>query len=171
MFVSLNSGLMTAVSARRIDYSNPQDAEALVALLDHYAQDPMGGGEALPIETKANLIPLLQNTPHGFSIIAEIKGRPVGLANCFWGVSTFAAQTLVNIHDIIVHITARGQGVGKALFAKIEEEARAGGACKITLEVLTGNEPAKALYASLGYGSYTLDPETGTAVFWQKKLT
>lgn len=52
----------------------------------------------------------------------------------------------------------------------VEEEARSRGACKITLEVLGGNEGAKALYASLGYGNYALDPEAGTAQFWEKKL-
>ena len=90
--------------------------------------------------------------------------------NCVWGFSTFAASPLVNIHDLIVSPEARGEGVGKALFAAVEEIARDKGACKVTLEVLSGNEPAKALYASLGYGDYTLDPEQGTALFWQKKM-
>ena len=64
----------------------------------------------------------------------------------------------------------RGRGIGKALFAAIEDEAAKRGACKVTLEVLSGNDRAKALYASLGYGDYQLDPAAGQALFWQKRL-
>ena len=64
----------------------------------------------------------------------------------------------------------RGRGIGHALLRAVEEEARGRGACKITLEVLSGNEPAKALYLALGYGDYQLDPAAGHALFWQKKL-
>jgi ribosomal protein S18 acetylase RimI-like enzyme len=65
----------------------------------------------------------------------------------------------------------RGKGVARALFAAIEGEAEARGACKVTLEVLSGNHRAKDLYVSLGYGDYQLDPEAGNALFWQKRLT
>jgi len=90
---------------------------------------------------------------------------------CFTGFSTFAARPLVNIHDVCVLAPHRGRGVATALFRRIEDEARARDACKITLEVLSGNHNAKRLYTSLGYGDYTLDPETGHALFWQKRLT
>ena len=51
-----------------------------------------------------------------------------------------------------------------------EAEARRRGACKVTLEVLSGNARAKALYVALDYNDYQLDPEAGHALFWQKKL-
>jgi ribosomal protein S18 acetylase RimI-like enzyme len=161
---------MSNITPRRLDYANPHDISQLVALLEHYAQDPMGGGEALPASVKENLGHLLKKTPHAFSIVAEVDGKAVGLANCFWGVSTFAARPLVNIHDVVVHASFRGKGIAKTLFSEIEKIAREGNACKITLEVLSGNAPAKKLYASLGYGDYALDPGSGTALFWQKKL-
>jgi ribosomal protein S18 acetylase RimI-like enzyme len=66
--------------------------------------------------------------------------------------------------------TWRGRGIGKALFAAIDAEALRRGACKVTLEVLSGNEPAKALYASFGYSAFALDPAKGTAQFWEKTL-
>ena len=49
-------------------------------------------------------------------------------------------------------------------------EARARGAVKLTLEVLSGNRAAQALYASRGFAGYTLDPAAGHALFWQKAL-
>ncbi len=96
--------------------------------------------------------------PGAFSLIARLEGEAVGLANCFTGFSTFAIRKLVNIHDLVVAPSYRGRGIGRALFAAIEAQARAIGAAKVTLEVLSGNEPAKALYRSLGYGDYVLDP-------------
>lgn len=160
---------MTA-SVRLADYADAGDGAQLLALLDIYARDPMGGGVPLSEQVKASLLSGLQSQPHAFSLIASVGGAPAGLANCFWGYSTFAAKSLVNIHDVIVDPAFRGQGVAKALFAEIERMAAAKGACKVTLEVLSGNAPAKALYSALGYGDYALDPESGTALFWQKRL-
>ncbi|MCT2401246.1 GNAT family N-acetyltransferase [Novosphingobium mangrovi (ex Huang et al. 2023)] len=159
-----------AVSVRLADYGFEPDGEALVALLDAYARDPMGGGQPLEDAVRQRLVPALDAVPGAFSLLAFDGDEPVGLANCFTGFSTFAARPLINIHDVAVKPTARGRGVGRALMRAVEQEARARGACKITLEVLGGNEPAKALYASLGYGNYALDPEKGTAQFWEKKL-
>ncbi len=44
-----------AISVRAVDYANPRDAAALVALLDAYASDPAGGGEPLAPAVKAQL--------------------------------------------------------------------------------------------------------------------
>ena len=159
-----------SVSVRLANYADPKDAAHVVELLDTYARDPMGGGAPLADDVRTNLIERLQEQPSVFSLLAFSDDRVVGLMNCVWGFSTFAASPLVNIHDLIVKPDARGGGVGKTLFAAVEEIGRDKGACKVTLEVLSGNEPAKALYASLGYGDYVLDPEQGTALFWQKKM-
>ncbi len=152
------------------DYADPRDAAELVALLDAYARDPMGGGEPLRATVRDRVVLGLAATPGAFSLIARIDGQPVALANCFMGYSTFAARPLVNVHDVVVLPEWRGRGVGKALFAAIDAEAAGRGACKVTLEVLSGNEPAKALYASFGYSAYALDPAAGAAQFWEKAL-
>ena len=39
----------------RADLHNPRHGEALIAMLDEYARDEMGGGNALADEVKANL--------------------------------------------------------------------------------------------------------------------
>ena len=152
------------------DYDSDRDAGDLVELLDAYACDPMGGGTPLSDRTREQLLPGLRATPGAFSMIARIDGEPVGLANCFTGFSTFAAAALVNVHDFVVAPGHRGRGIGKALLAAIEAEACRRGACKVTLEVLSGNEAAKALYAGCGFGDYQLDPSAGNALFWQKTL-
>jgi GNAT superfamily N-acetyltransferase len=139
-------------------------------LLDAYARDPMGGGEPLTDSVKARLASDLAANPHAFSLLARLDGEAVGLANCFMGYSTFAAAPLVNIHDLAVLPGHRGAGIGRALMTAIEAEALKRGACKVTLEVLSGN-PARYLYEACGYRDYQLDPATGHALFWQKRLT
>jgi GNAT superfamily N-acetyltransferase len=155
----------------RADFADPADAAALVLVLDAYACDPMGGGEPLSADVRERLAPALAQVPGAFAFLARLGGEPVGLATCFMGFSTFAARPLVGIHDVSVIPGQRGKGIARALFAAIEDEARERGACKVTLEVLSGNHRAKKLYASLGYGDFQLDPEAGTALFWQKRLT
>jgi GNAT superfamily N-acetyltransferase len=159
-----------ALTIRLADYRDARDAADVVALLDAYARDPMGGSAPLAETTKLRLAGDLAANPHAFSLIARFEDEAVGLANCFMGYSTFAAAPLVNIHDLAVLPGHRGAGIGKGLMAAIEAEALKRGACKITLEVLSGN-PARHLYAAQGYGDYQLNPEAGTALFWQKRLT
>lgn len=161
---------VAALTIALADHADPRDAADVVALLDAYARDPMGGGEPLSDAVKARLPGDQAANPQAFSLLARLDGEAVGLANCFMGYSTFAAAPLVNIHDLAVLPETRGKGIGKALIAAIEAEALKRGACKVTLEVLSGN-PARRLYAACGYGDYHLDPATGHALFWQKRLT
>jgi GNAT superfamily N-acetyltransferase len=164
------TALAPALTIELADYADPRDAADLVALLDIYARDPMGGGEPLGAEVRDRIVPGLAASPGAFSLIARLDGEPVGLANCFTSFSTFAARPLVNMHDMAVAPDHRGHGIGRALLTAVEAEARRRGACKVTLEVLNGNARAKALYVALGYGDYQLDPEAGHALFWQKRL-
>jgi len=165
------TALAPPLTVELADYGDPLHAADILLLLDAYARDPMGGGEALSEHVRETLVPALAAQPGAFTLIARLGDEAVGLANCFMGFSTFAAKPLVNIHDMVVLEGHRGRGIGRALFAAIEAEAHRRGACKVTLEVLSGNEPAKALYSSLGYGQYELDPAAGQALFWQKRLT
>ncbi|MFC0684321.1 GNAT family N-acetyltransferase [Novosphingobium clariflavum] len=167
---TLAPAVTAKIAVRLADYADAADAARMVALLDSYARDPMGGGKPLSDDVRARLVPGLAAHPGAFSLLAFAGDEALGLANCITGFSTFAARPLVNIHDMAVLPEARGRGVGKALMLAVEDEACARGACKITLEVLSGNDTAKGLYAALGYGDYALDPEAGTALFWEKKL-
>ncbi|RFO96960.1 GNAT family N-acetyltransferase [Rhodoferax lacus] len=156
----------------RADYANPRHATALVSLLDAYARDPMGGGEALSDFAKANVVSELAKLPYAFSLLAfdgEGDDAPVGLANCILGFSTFACKPLVNVHDLTVAAASRGRRIGERLLVEVERVARAHGACKITLEVLSNN-PALRLYVRSGFAQYQLDPAAGQASFMQKWL-
>ena len=159
-----------ALEIVRADYGNPRHARDLVFLLNHYAADPLGGGEPLSEFTKSNLIAELAKRPHAFSVLCYAEDAPVGLANCFTGFSTFKCKPLVNIHDIVVLKAFRGKGIGPRMLEWIEAFAREMGACKLTLEVLDQNDSAKTAYAKAGFSAYELDPTYGQAVFLEKTL-
>lgn len=159
-----------AVTVTRLDFANPQHAQDFIALLDHYAHDPMGGGNGLSDFAKAELWPRLRDFPGFVGWIAYQEGNAVGLVNCFFGFSTFAAKPLLNIHDIVVHRDCRGQGLSHRLLAAVEAHARETGCCKLTLEVLEGNAVARSSYLRFGFAGYELKPEAGKALFMEKKL-
>ena len=161
---------MSALKVQRVDYLNANDAQALVFLLNAYAQDPMGGGEALQPEAAARLCADLSRIASAASFIAWLDDKPIGLINCFEGYSTFKAKPLLNVHDIAVLAEHRGLGVGHALLKAAEEHARSRGCCKLTLEVLSGNVPAMRSYKRFGFEQYELDPAAGQAQFMQKWL-
>jgi GNAT superfamily N-acetyltransferase len=173
---------MSIINIRRVNYQNSTDRHSLCALLNHYAQDPMGGSALLAADVLARLCDDLAERSFAFSFIAwaaghenDGKGHPdgeraVGLVNCMEGYSTFKAKPLINIHDLVVHSDWRGQGVGQFLMQAVEQEARSKGACKITLEVLTGNRTAMQSYKRFGFAPYALDPKAGAATFMQKWL-
>ena len=152
------------------NYSDTLHAKAIVQLLDAYAQDPAGGGTPLSDFAKANLINELAKRPQAFTVLAFDADAPVGLVNCIEGFSTFACKPLVNVHDVVVLTSHRGQRVGEQMLALAEQIAMQRGACKLTLEVLSGNHSAIKLYERIGFASYQLDPAMGSALFLQKWL-
>ncbi len=153
-----------------VDYRNPVHAAAVVGLLDAYATDPAGGGTPLAAEVKQALPAALAARPQVFSVLAFDGDTPVGLVNCIEGFSTFACRPLVNVHDVVVLASHRGRRIAQRMFERVAQEARARGACKLTLEVLSGNQPALSAYAREGFAGYQLDPAFGCALFLQKKL-
>jgi len=164
---------LPSVHVCRADYSRPRHAHVLVEMLDAYAQDPMGGGEPLSEFAKTNLATSLAARNQAFSVLAfeaADEKTPLGLINCIEGFSTFACKPLVNVHDVVVLPACRGQRVAERMFALVQSIARERGACKLTLEVLSGNLGAMRLYTRLGFAQYQLDPEAGKAQFYQKWL-
>ncbi len=153
-----------------VDLKNGADSESWLNLLEHYARDPMGGGEGLSDYARAHLVEQLKALPTFHGALAFMGEKPVGLINCFAGFSTFAARPLLNIHDVVVHADVRGQGIAQALLQWAEIQARQLGCCKLTLEILSNNIPAMRSYARAGFEPYVLDPAAGHALLMQKYL-
>lgn len=147
------------------DLDHPEHARGLVHCLDDYAADPMGRGEGLSAEVKGALIAGLQAHPERVIRLALHGTSVVGAAVCFVGYSTFAAKPRLNVHDLCVLRTHRGQGHGRRLLQAVLDTARALGCSAVTLEVRSDNAVAQHLYRSLGFGD-TAAP----MLFWERKL-
>lgn len=158
------------LDVRKANYTDPTDAQAVVALLSEYATSPMGGGVPLTEYAQKNLVTQLATIPHAFSVLCYTDAKPAGLANCFFAFSTFKCAPLVNIHDLVVTESLHGCGIGQQLLRTVEQIAHAHDCASITLEVLSGNKQAQGAYRKYGFVPYQLDPKSGYAHFWHKLL-
>jgi hypothetical protein len=59
-----------AIQVKQMSYTNPTENADFIALLDHYAQDKMGGGEPLGDSVKTGLVNSLHARPHAISLLA-----------------------------------------------------------------------------------------------------
>ncbi|WP_395344884.1 GNAT family N-acetyltransferase [Ningiella sp. W23] len=154
-----------------VDYHNKSQTQALMALIRMYARDPMGGNAELSDTVADKLIAEMASRDFLFSLVLFSQNEALGFANCIESFSTFKAKTVVNIHDFAIVPGHRGKGLSQFLMSAIEVEAKKRHACKLTLEVLQGNAAAQTAYLKAGFIAYELDPELGTALFWEKPLT
>jgi ribosomal protein S18 acetylase RimI-like enzyme len=148
--------MSTDLAIREADLVNASDAAAVVKVLDSYASDPAGGGKPLPRDVRERLVLALRAHPTTLVLLAFVGSEPVGIAVGFFGLSTFQARPLLNIHDLAVIPAHRGKGVGRALLSEAESRARDRGCCKLTLEVQDANVRARALYVSFGFEDFVV---------------
>lgn len=144
-----------AVTVRAIDFSDPADLRSYLAMLDAYANDPMGASAPLQADARERLVRDLPTHPTVEGLLAEHGDTAVGFATCFVGYSTFRARPLLNIHDIAVLHAWRGRAVADALLDAVTARARQLGCCRVTLEVRDDNAPARRVYARNGFVSST----------------
>lgn len=157
---------MSLTTIREPDWNDPADCEAVVNLIDAYAQEPIEGAQPLPVSSREKLVDGLRNQPGGLVLLATVDEQPVGIAVCFRGFSTFAAQPLINIHDLAVLREYRKRGIGSRLLEEVCRRARESGACKVTLEVRLTNEAALRLYRRHGFG----EPGGKSTLFFDKMM-
>lgn len=158
-----------AIRVFHADLSVPRDVESMLDVLDSYAADPVGGGRPLTEDVRRRLPAMLREHAGALVLLALADERPVGVAICFFGLSTFRAKPLLNIHDLAVLPEHRGIGVGTALLQAVEAEARRRGCCKLTLEVQESNERARGLYRRFGFEDFVIGSSAPTR-FLAKEL-
>ena len=142
------------VIVEEADLTDARQASAVVEIIDSYARGPGGQNAALTDFAREKLIAGLLDHPLAIVLLASVAARPVGIAVCVFGFSTFAGKPTLNVHDLAVLPDLQGQGVGHALLAEVERRARERGCSKISLEVLDTNDGAKRLYAQTGFGPW-----------------
>ena len=93
---------------------------------------------------------LFGDHPKAEVIIGEIDGAPAGFALFFHNFSTFEGRPGIYLEDLFVDPAARGSGLGKALLKHLARLAVERECARLEWAVLDWNEPAIALYRSLG---------------------
>ena len=88
--------------------------------------------------------------PYAETLIAEVDGRPVGLALFFHNYSTFRARPGIYLEDLFVLPDHRGQGHGKALLQALAQLAVERGCARLEWSVLDWNTPSIDFYKALG---------------------
>jgi ribosomal protein S18 acetylase RimI-like enzyme len=95
-------------------------------------------------------------SPDGIGLVAERDGRIVGALigeseKPAEGSDTYAVpNSTAHVHDLAVLPEAQGAGVGRALMQRFEQELRERGIESYGLEVMAGNDAARAFYGKLG---------------------
>ncbi len=159
------------VNVVEADLADARHQAAVLELTRAYARDPMGNGRDLSESVRGTLIERLRDHPTTLVFLAFEGARPVGIATCFRGFSTFAARPLVNIHDLHVLEAYQRRGIGRRLLEAVENRARRLDCCKLTLEVQEKNHRALALYQGFGFASGQYQPEAGGSLFREKRLS
>lgn len=149
------------------EYTKPCAASAEIRLA-------RSSDEALFLEMRLECLRVVYGFPESFSFSADLvaqsrkyflegdhitvlaldeSGKCVGIASlCFIGVMpTFEHPSGKRAHlmNVYVRAEARRRGIGKAMAARLIEEARAQGATEITLDA---TEEGRLLYEALGFG-------------------
>ena len=93
---------------------------------------------------------LFADAPRVFCEIAELNGEPVGFALWFYNFSTFVGGHGIYLEDLFVNPQARGNGIGKALLARLAKRCVDEGLGRFQWAVLDWNAPSIAFYKGLG---------------------
>lgn len=159
-----------SISVRLADYSDLSDMEAIARLMHGYSADVMGGNNPLPDEICNQIATALDEFGGAATVLAFANDEAVGLITVLKSFSTFKIKPVLNLHDVFVDPYWRGKGVARLMLGKVEELAMDMNCCKLTLEVLSNNKGAQALYKSSGFEPYILLDGAGEARFWEKQF-
>ncbi|MQY49569.1 GNAT family N-acetyltransferase [Rhizobiales bacterium RZME27] len=83
-------------------------------------------------------------------LIAELDGKPIGMAIWFFNYSTWQARNGLYLEDLYVTPQARGVGAGKQLLKHLAKIAVENGCGRFEWSVLDWNEPAIKVYDAIG---------------------
>ena len=169
-------GEIAALNAPLADAELAQLAEVLVDCVDGGASvsfmSPFSHDQALAFFRKVAISVAESET---VLLAAKLDGRIVGTVQL--GLDTPANQPhRADIKKLLVHRSARGHGVGEALMARVEQEARRRGRWLLVLDTVPG-ESGHRLYIRTGWTQTGLVPDYAlfpdgrlcdTAIMWKR---
>jgi GNAT superfamily N-acetyltransferase len=97
---------------------------------------------------------------HG-AIARDDAGAAVGFVHWLFHASTWTTTSYCYLEDLFVAPGARGGGAGRALIARVHEEAAAAGAAKVYWLTQEGNGTARRLYDAVAESTGFVHYEIG----------
>jgi len=132
----------------RVRVAVPED-EAELALLDRRAWSPL---HAVTPRPQPPHPPFFSDRhPPQDCLVAEDGGRLAGYTHLGSPTPVLANRHVLQIQGLSVDPSCQGQGLGRQLVEAAVAEAARRGARRLTLRVLGGNVPARALYEACGF--------------------
>lgn len=136
-----------AVCVRRLAAPDIPEMRALNALFGEAFDDPESYAAKPPDD---DYLRAFLAKPHVITLVALIEGRVVGGLVAYALEKFEQARTELYIYDLAVDEAHRRRGVATALIGRLQEIARDTGAWVIFVQADHGDDPAIALYESLG---------------------
>ncbi|MFW2831003.1 N-acetyltransferase family protein [Sphingomonas sp. ID0503] len=134
------------VTIRRAVPGDEAEVLRLIQALAEYEHEP----EAVEATEESLRAALFGNASRVFADLAEIEGRPVGLALWFFNFSTWTGKPGLYLEDFFVDPEERRAGIGRALFEVLARNAVDAGCARMEWAVLDWNRQAMDFYRALG---------------------
>ena len=126
--------------------------EAGLARLDAAAWTPASGFPSVMERAHDPFFTFFtDDSPPQAHLVAEVDGRLVGYLRLRPVTSLPESAHVLSVAGLAVAPGDRRRGVASVLLAPAEQQARARGACKLSLRVLGTNATAMGLYERLGF--------------------
>ncbi|HTV85728.1 MAG TPA: GNAT family N-acetyltransferase [Dyella sp.] len=133
----------------QIRQASVHDLDVLVPLFDGYRQFYLQPSD--PALARAFLSERFAHHQSLILVACEDRGEGLGFTQLYPLFSSVRAVRVYLLNDLFVAGHARRRGVARALLTASAEYARALGAADLLLSTAKDNQPAQALYQSLGW--------------------
>ena len=150
----------------QIRFATPADVSAILGLIRELAEYERLLDQVIADEPSLHRA-LFGERRHVEALVAIVGGETVGFALFFHNFSTFLGKSGMYLEDLFVRPAFRGEGLGKALLARVAGIAVERDCGRMEWSVLDWNEPSIRFYESLGakpLADWTMYRLTGDAL-------
>ena len=145
-----------------LDYDQVKNCAIALQNFERQLDPRMPTGESIADEYMANMLEECKKYS-GIILVAEKEQQVVGYITL---LCRFVSDDIDDgpreygyITEIFVSADQRGQGIGKALLKRAENELRKESISDLMIGVLASNTPAKAIYLAAGYKEFAITLE------------